>query len=87
MDITHRKQPDLNKKFMVTTDASEKCIGAILTQKDTLGREKKSLSYSNTLDMHQLNYPVTEKESTAIVKGLEYLTLLTRETIFTENRS
>ncbi|KAF9762994.1 Retrovirus-related Pol polyprotein from transposon [Nosema granulosis] len=71
-DETARAQPDFEKEFILTTDASEYGIGAILGQIDKVGREKMISSYSKNFDKHQMNYSVTDKELLAVVKGIEH---------------
>src|SRR5205809_7494447 len=59
---------DPNGEFEVITDASEdaKAIGAVLVQNDHL------VAYeSKKLNVHQLNYPVHDKEMCAIMHALE----------------
>ncbi len=48
-EVTERAQPDLNKPMILITDASDQAIGAILAQKDELGREKMIAAFSKTL--------------------------------------
>ncbi|KRH93336.1 pol polyprotein, partial [Pseudoloma neurophilia] len=67
-----KSQPDLQKPFILTTDASEIGIGAILAQRDSQGRLKMVSAFSKTLDPAQKNYSVTDKELLAIVKSLEH---------------
>ncbi|MGL4850996.1 MAG: reverse transcriptase domain-containing protein [Clostridium sp.] len=68
---TERAQPDRKGRFILTTDASEKGIGAILAQKDQKGRERMIAAFSRTLSTCQLNYSVTDKELLGVVKGIE----------------
>jgi hypothetical protein len=58
--------PDPDGEFEVTTDASEdaKAVGAVLTQNG------HPVAYESTkLNMHQLNYPVHDKEMCAQTQG------------------
>ena len=41
-----RNQPDLEKDFIVITDASERAIGGILGQEDKNGQSKTIYAYS-----------------------------------------
>jgi len=59
--------PDLNKKFVVTTDASNVAIGAVLSQ-----AEKPVCYASRTLNKHEQNYHTLERELLAIVWALKY---------------
>ncbi|KAF9761100.1 Retrovirus-related Pol polyprotein from transposon [Nosema granulosis] len=69
---TERAQPDFNKEFVLTTDASDTGIGAILAQIDDQGRERMISAYSKNFDKHQNNYSVTDKELLAVVKSIEH---------------
>ncbi|KAF9752794.1 Retrovirus-related Pol polyprotein from transposon 17.6, partial [Nosema granulosis] len=69
---TSRAQPDFSKGFILTTDASEIGIGAILAQADSDGKEKMISAFSKNFDKHQLNYSVTDKELLAVVKSIEH---------------
>ncbi|MGL5772511.1 MAG: reverse transcriptase domain-containing protein, partial [Bacteroidales bacterium] len=71
-DQTARSQPNIKKPFILTTDASDTGIGAILTQKDDDGHEKMIYAYSKLLDSPQKNYSVTDKELLAVVKSIEH---------------
>ncbi len=66
-----RAQPDPTKPFILTTDASEYGIGAVLSQKQKDGTEKMISAFSKNLDKAQLNYSVTDKELLGLVKGIE----------------
>ena len=61
--------PDLNKQFIVRPDASSEAIGAVLLQKhnDIL---KPCYYVSRKLVERECNYPIIEKECTAIVFAL-----------------
>lgn len=63
--------PDLNKTFILTTDASEKSIGGILSQKSENGTEYVISYFSKKLKDAQLNYSVTDKELLAAIKAIE----------------
>ncbi|KAF9756187.1 Retrovirus-related Pol polyprotein from transposon, partial [Nosema granulosis] len=66
-----RAQPDIDKDFILTTDASDYGIGAVLTQKDRNNKERMVSAFSKKLDKCQRNYSVTDKELLALVKGVE----------------
>lgn len=72
IDSTLRAQPNTNRPFIVTTDASNVAIGAILAQKDDNGREIMVYAFSKRLDKTQENYSTTDKELLAVVKSLEH---------------
>lgn len=58
--------PDWNKSFILTTDASNEAIGAILSQ-GTIGKDKPLAFASRTLNKAETRYSTTEKELLAIV--------------------
>lgn len=61
------KFPDFNKAFTLFTDASNYAIGAVLTQ------EGQPVCYaSRSLNDHEKNYSVTDKEFLAIVWAVTY---------------
>ncbi|KAG0436063.1 Retrovirus-related Pol polyprotein from transposon 17.6 [Dictyocoela muelleri] len=55
---------DLNKEFILKCDASEKAIGALLTQDGKL-----VVIFSNKYNTQEINYSNTEKEALAISKA------------------
>lgn len=67
-----RHQPDFNEKFILTTDASNTGIGAILSQINKSGQEVMISAFSKTLDKCQMNYSVTDKELLGIIKGISH---------------
>src|SRR5204863_323715 len=79
--------PDPDGEFEVTTDASEdaKAVGAVLVQNG------HPVAYeSKKLNIHQLNYPVHDKEMCAIMHALEHWRpfLLGRHfKVYTDHRS
>lgn len=61
------KYPNFNKKFVLTTDASNVAIGAVLSQ------ENHPLCYaSRTLNEHETRYSTIEKELLAIIWATKY---------------
>ena len=63
--------PDYDKQFIVTTDASNFAIGAVLSQK--FDNKELPIAYaSRTLNEHEINYSTTEKELLAIVWATKY---------------
>jgi hypothetical protein len=58
--------PDFTKQFVVTTDASNQALGAILSQ-GPIGEDKPIAYASKTLAGAERNYSTTEKELLAIV--------------------
>ena len=71
-EITFRSQPDLNKEFILITDASNNAMGAVLTQLDDKGCEHMISCFSKKFVKAQMNYSTTDKELLAIEKGIEH---------------
>lgn len=79
-------QPDFNKAFELTTDASNYAIGAVLSQ------GKNPITFiSRTLNPTEQNYATNEKEILAIVWSLQklrnYLYGIADLTIYTDHQS
>ena len=70
--ITERNLPDLNKEFILTTDASNVAMGAVLTQIDDTGKERLLSCFSKKFDSAQSNYSTTDKELVAVMIGIEH---------------
>ncbi|KAF9760593.1 Retrovirus-related Pol polyprotein from transposon [Nosema granulosis] len=66
-----RKQPDFSKEFILTTDASNYGIGAVLAQKGDQNQEEVISLFSKSFDKCQMNYSVTDKELLGVIKGIE----------------
>lgn len=60
------RQPDLTKPFVIHTDASGYALGAVLSQWQD-GLEYACAFISRTLNKHEINYGITEKECLAVV--------------------
>ena len=60
--------PDFSKPFVLTCDASNYAISAILSQGE-IGKDRPIAYASRTLNKAECNYSVTEKECLAIVFG------------------
>ena len=58
--------PDWNKPFVLTTDASNEAIGAILSQ-GTIGKDKPLVFVSRTVNKTETRYSTTEKKLLAII--------------------
>jgi hypothetical protein len=59
--------PDFSKSFILHTDASFQGLGAILSQKDSRGKEFAIYFASRTLSTAEKNYSVTELEALAVI--------------------
>ncbi|CAM4593613.1 unnamed protein product, partial [Lepidochelys kempii] len=67
------RAPDFDKPFLVTTDASERGVGAVLMQKGPDQEFHPVVFLSKKLSERESNWLVTEKECYAIVYALEKL--------------
>lgn len=63
--------PDFSKEFLLTTDASNVAIGAVLSQ-GPIGSDKPVCFASRTLNDSETNYSTIEKELLAIVWATKY---------------
>ncbi len=80
--------PDLNKPFIITTDASGYAIGAILSQGE-IGYDKPIAYISRVLKSSELNYHTYEKEALAImfaIKAFRIYIYGTKFTIVTDHK-
>ncbi|CAM5100944.1 unnamed protein product [Eretmochelys imbricata] len=67
------RAPDFDKLFLVTTDASERGVGAVLMQKGPDQEFHPVVFLSKKLSERESNWSVGEKECYAIVYALEKL--------------
>ena len=63
--------PDPQRPFIVSTDASNYAIGAVLQQRDEHGNIHPVAFESKTLNPAELRYPIREKELRAIIHALD----------------
>src|SRR5918912_1106670 len=64
------RKPDFSIPFILTTDASDRMIGAVLSQKDEMG--DRPVAYeSRRMTKAEENYPIHEKEMLAIIHALK----------------
>ena len=64
--------PDFMKPFILTIDASDVGVGAVLLQEDTKGIEHPIGYFSHKLNASQKNYSTSEKETLALVTALQH---------------
>ena len=58
--------PDINKEFILDTDASFDKIGSVLSQRDKEGRERVVAYGSHSMTSHEKGYCITRKELLAV---------------------
>ncbi|CAK9834602.1 Retrovirus-related Pol polyprotein from transposon 17.6, partial [Anthophora retusa] len=63
--------PDFNRPFIITTDASDFAVGAVLSQGE-IGRDLPIAYASRSLNKAERNYSATEKECLAMVYAVQY---------------
>ena len=59
--------PDYAKMFILQTDASQRVIGAVLSQEDDTGNDHPVAFYSQKMLPREQNYSATEQEGLAVV--------------------
>lgn len=64
------RYPDFTKPFVLTTDASNYALGAVLSQIHETKDHPVAFA-SRTLNKHEINYSTTEKEALAIIWAVE----------------
>lgn len=80
--------PDFSKRFILTTDASNFALGAVLSQGE-VGKDKPIAYASKSLNKYELNKPVIEKELLAIQWGINHFRPYlygTKFTVYTDHR-
>jgi len=63
--------PQLGRKFILDTDASDLAVGAVLSQEDDEGQERVIAYMGKGLNNHEQSYCVTRKELLAVVVALK----------------
>ena len=66
------KYADMQKPFILTTDASDVAIGYVLSQKDDFGIERVVEFAGRALRNNEKNWSITDKEGLAIVEGFNH---------------
>jgi len=64
--------PDHEKQFTLITNASDYATGAILEQRDALGRSHPIAYFSKSLQPAERNYEIYDKELLAIIHALKH---------------
>lgn len=64
--------PDYSKPFILTTDASNFAVGAVLAQKDTTNKEIPICFFSKKLSASKCNYSTTHREFLAVVEAIHF---------------
>ena len=64
--------PDLNREFVLVTDASRQSIFFILTQEDDNGKSHPLNFGGRSLRPNEVNYTVSEIELLAIIEGIKF---------------
>lgn len=87
------RAPDFTKDWHLYTDASQSCIGSVLTQCFQVNGKDKHLPicyYSRTLKGSELRYPIVEKEALSIIESLKKFRALiynSRVCVWTDNKA
>ena len=67
--------PEVDLGFILDSDASNKAVGAVLSQKQD--RAERVVAYmSKTMNKHEQSYCVTRKELLAVVTALKHFTTI-----------
>jgi len=84
------KSPDFNKPFTLQTDASDRGVGAVLSQSSEQGRDRPNAYFSRKLLPREERYSTVEKDCLAIqlaVQAFHSYLMGRRFTIETDHRS
>ena len=74
--------PDMTKPFSLSTDASDRCVGAVLMQEDGIGETHPVAYLSKKLNKHQIHYSVVEKETLALITAVEHFAVYLKAAAF-----
>jgi len=77
---------DFTRQFIITTDASDYAIGAVLSQRP-IGQDRPIAYASRILNKAEQNYNTTEKELLAIVRAVKHFRPYVYGTKFLRNGS
>lgn len=64
--------PRMDQSFQMQVDASHVGAGAVLLQRDEQGVDRPVCFFSKKFNRHQLNYSTIEKETLALIWGLQH---------------
>ena len=64
--------PQMDRSFILSSNASGIGLGAVLSQKDSLGEERPVAFLSRGLNRAEKNYSVTELEYLAVVAAVKH---------------
>ena len=64
--------PDFAEPFILETDASGACLGAVLAQKQEYGTVRPIAYASRSLQQHEKNYGITELEGLGVVLAVKH---------------
>ena len=81
--------PNFDRSFYVETDASEKGLGCVITQRQDNGKFKPISFASRTLNKAEKNYDTTNKEALAVIwalKKYKYILYGYKITVFTDHK-
>ena len=77
------KSPDFSQPFILQTDASERGVGAVLSQVDNMGKDHPVAYYSKKLLPREVRYSTVEKECLAIRLATDFFRVYLLGRLFT----
>ena len=87
MQIANSTQPGFHETFFLQMDASDRGLGAVLSQLDDEGKDHPVAYYSRKLLPREERYSTVEKECLAIKLGVEAFILGRKFVLRTDHRS